>query len=115
MSEHVETQEERFDRIVAEQLVAREQAEALAPRKPVAETPVAKALRVSRQRIAESPAAAERRPATPEEKTRASITPSITPQATNGNGQTPSQIIKRKKLGLIFKSVEEIKRLEEEQ
>ncbi len=109
-----ETQEERFERIVAAQLVAREQAESLAPRKPVGETSVGKALRKTRERIAESQAATEARPATPEEKRGTNITPSTTPQATNGNGQTPAQIIKRKKLGLIFKSVEEIRRLEEE-
>ncbi len=108
-----ETQEERFERIVAAQLVAREQAKSLAPKQPVQETPVAKALRQTRERIAESQAATERRPATPEEKTRASITPSTTPQATNGNGQTP--VITQRVRGALARSVEAIEQLEEEQ
>ena len=108
-----ETQEERFERIVAAQLVARERAKSLAPKQPVQETPVAKALRQTRERIAESQAATERRPATPEEKRGNNITPSTTPQAANGNGQTPA--ITAPVRGALQRSIEAIERLEEEQ
>jgi len=112
-----ETQEERFERITAAQLVAREQAESLAPRQPAGETSIAKALRETRERIARealgSAAAAEARPATPEEKRGNNITPSTTPQATNGNGRTPAQIAASRKTKLITRTEAELQKLEE--
>ena len=45
--------------------------------------------------IAANRAAAARRPATPEEKRNGNITPSTTPQATNGNGVTPGSFLER--------------------